>query len=390
MPNTGPVLQPLSGGRSRTPLARSLLSRTLLRGSSRPLLRMALGRWPTGAETDLFHRAVATKFVRMPALLRGLMLQPDMESLLPELLRMMWFIKNQGMTIDDLERTGPVPPIPDLLGNIFTAWTGPKLGFLHLEKCGGVAVVKWLTEQFHPDQIDPDPLRAAPPHNFYRAPPGIGRDITKYSLLWGHFGLPTLERIEPERFIFTMLRDPRARLISLYRYWRAVNPAMVDDIEHDPVVGSAHRNDLLGFLRDPEPLLRDYIDNFYVRRLTGRYVTGATTDPLIRSPVAALNQAVAALDRIGFVGITERMDESIHRLAALIGAKPPEGPVRGNIAAENHTDPSGWFRRTETVTITAEAEAEIERLTRLDRVVYETARARFDGATQPVSAVVAA
>jgi hypothetical protein len=361
--------------------------------TGRLILRLAIGRWPAPDETDLFQRAMLNRFIELPPLLRGLMVQPDMRELLPTALRTMWFAESQGMDIAALEQAagqGGLPPIPDLLGNIFTAWTGPKLAFLHLEKCGGVAVVKWLTEQFHPDQIDPDPLRAAPPHNFYRAPPGIGRDVVKYSLLWGHFGLPALERIDPERFIFTMLRDPRERLISLYRYWRAVNPAMIDDIEHDPVVGSAHRHDFLGFLRDPEPLLRDYIDNFYVRRLTGRYGTGAATDPLARAPVTALNQAVAALDRIGFVGITEQMDRSIHRLAALIGARPPSGTVRGNVAAENHTDPSGWFRRTESFIVTPEAEAEIERLTRLDRAVYETARARFDAASHPAKAVVAA
>lgn len=368
-------------GQSRTDLRRKLGADAFALTLGPLLIRLALGRRPTTAEIGLFRRGIRTRFVDMPDLFRGLMLLGDARHLMHRATHLAIHHQTERNVIDpfgDRAFPGGIPSVPDLAGNIATAWTGPKLAFMHLEKCGGIALIRWLSGQFHPAQIDPDEFRAAPAHNFYRAPPGLGRTCARYPLLWGHYGLPALERIDPTRFIFTILREPRARLVSLYNYWRAVNPAIIDDLEHDPIVGSAHRNDLLAFLRDPEPLLRDYLDNFYVRRLTGHHLTGATQNPLTETPAAALAEALAALDRLGFVGITERMDETAARLASLIGATPPASTLRANIAAENHADPSGKFRPAQTAGLTPEIDAELDRLTTLDRPLYAEALARFE------------
>lgn len=345
------------------------------------LLRLALWRVPSRAEVALFRQGVRTRYVALPPLFRGLMLLGEARETMYRATalavhRGAW--RAAGDPFAGQVTPGGVAPVPDLAGDLRVAWTGPALGFLHFEKCGGVALVRWLSGQFHPDQIDPDPWRAAPPNNFYRAPGGLGRECARYPLLWGHFGLDALRRIDPGRFVFTLLREPKARLVSLYHYWRAVNPAMIDDLAHDPIVGAAHRHDLLGFLRDPEPLLRDYLDNVYVRRLTGHYLTGAAHDPVAAAPAAALAAAEAALDGIGFVGITERLDASAARLAARIGAAVPAASVRGNVAAENHEDPSGWFRAIERSAITPEVDAALDALTVLDRALYARALARFD------------
>jgi hypothetical protein len=328
------------------------------------VLRLSLGRWPRPRELRAFRRGVADRSLHLPALVRGLSAVEDVSNLMGYAMR--------------AQRGVAVAALSPLQGDVLTAWTGPKLGFLHLEKCGGLAVMRWLAPQFHPDQIDPDPMRAVPPHHFYRAPSGLGREVARYPLLWGHFGLPALERIDPERFRFTFLREPRARLISMYHFWRSVRPEVIGDVANDPLMGAAHRHDLLGFLRDPEPSLRDYIDNFYTRRLTGSYVTGAVVDPLVINPARSLEAARAALGRLDFVGITEAMDVSVHRLAAMIGARPPDGAVRGNVTAENHVESRGVFREAERSVITPEIAAELDWLTRLDAVLYAEARARFE------------
>lgn len=331
--------------------------------TSAPLvLRLSLGRWPSDSERQAFRRGFTDRAARLPALVRALSSVGDVCNLMGYAMR--------------ARRGTALPPLSPLQGDILTVWTGPKLGFLHLEKCGGLAVMRWLAPQFHPEQIDPDPLRAVPPQNFYRAPAGIGREKARYALLWGHFDLPALERIDRDRFLFTFLRESRARLVSIYHFWRSVRPDVIGDVENDPLMGAAHRHDLLGFLRDPEPSLRDYLDNFYTRRLTGRYTTGATIDPLTTNPADSLAAAQNALARLDFVGITETMDGSVHQLARLIGARPPDRPVRGNITAENHIESVDVFRKAEQTPITPEIQAELDRLTTLDRTLYARTLAR--------------
>lgn len=360
------------------------------------LLRLALFRVPRGEEIALFRRGVRTRYVALPPLFRGLLLLGEGRETMRQATALAAYHgawRGAGDPFAARILPDGVAPVPDLAGDIRVAWTGPDLGFLHFEKCGGVGLVHWLSGRFHPDQIDPDPWRAAPPSNFYRAPNGLGRECARYPLLWGHFGLDALRRIDSAgdagRFVFTLLREPKARLVSLYQYWRSVNPEMIDDLAHDPIVGAAHRHDLLGFLRDPEPLLRDYLDNVYVRRLTGHYLTGAARDLLAEDPVGALAAAAAALDGLGFVGITECLDESAARLASRIGIAPPVASVRGNVAAENHEDPSGWFRRIGRMEITPEADAALDELTVLDRELYARARARFDAGACDAKQVVA-
>jgi len=90
-----------------------------------------------------------------------------------------------------------------------------------------------------------------------------------------------------------------------------------------------------------------------------------------------LAQAMAALDGLDFVGLTERMDESMAAFAAQLGIDPPAAAVRANVTAENHDDPSGWFRRVERPPLSPAAAAALERRTSLDAVIYEKVSASF-------------
>jgi hypothetical protein len=183
-----------------------------------------------------------------------------------------------------------------------------------------------------------------------------------------------LRHFDAGRRIFTVLREPRARLVSLYHYWRAVNPARIDpDISF--AVGLAHRLSLAEFLTHDEPFLTDLIDNMYVRRLTGLYATGAAADPLRADPAAALDQAVAALEGLFFVGIAEALDAAAISLADRLGIARPSRKLRANVTQDNHEDPTGWFRQAETPLLSDADEAALTRRTSLDSELY----ARFAG-----------
>jgi hypothetical protein len=330
------------------------------------LLRLGTGRWPDARQRAAFQHGFARDRLNMPPLLRGLLAVPTGHDLLRRAVAYDWH--------DRRNPRGQGRP-PDLVGNLYTAWTGPGLSFLHLEKCGGVAVMRYISSLFHPEQINPDNYRDLPPHLCYRTPEFLGLEPARYPLIWGHYDLPTLQRLAPRHLVFTLLREPQARLLSLYHFWRSVSPGWFDP-ELAFAAAAAHRLSLEDFLNCDDPLLLDVTDNLYVRRLTGLYATGARTDPLLADPQAALRTAMDNLQSLAFVGISERMNASLTALAARIGTAPPAQEVRANVTAENHTAPDGSFRAAERAEITQAAAAALQRRTALDAKLYARALER--------------
>jgi hypothetical protein len=88
---------------------------------------------------------------------------------------------------------------------------------------------------------------------------------------------------------------------------------------------------------------------------------------------------LAALDGLGFVGLTEAMDASLQALARRLGFTRPLVAQLVNVTDANAGASSATFRRVRREPITPEIRAELDRLTRLDRVLYERARARLEG-----------
>jgi hypothetical protein len=347
-------------------LVRQGARRFIGRAAAPLALRLALGEVAGSADRLQFAAAFAGRDVKIPALLRGLLGLAKGREMLHHVAAYVWHERRAAQTGAAFH--GPAAT----QGNIYTAWTGPALGFLHFEKCAGNALLAWLCGHFHPEQIAPAPYRDLPPHLFSR--PSSLVDRGRYPLIWGHYDLPGLRHFDAGRRIFTVLREPRARLVSLYHYWRAVNPARIDpDISF--AVGLAHRLSLAEFLTHDEPFLTDLIDNMYVRRLTGLYATGAAADPLRADPAAALDQAVAALEGLFFVGIAEALDAAAISLADRLGIARPSRKLRANVTQDNHEDPTGWFRQAETPLLSDADEAALTRRTSLDSELY----ARFAG-----------
>lgn len=345
--------------------------------ASVPLLRLALGRFPTRAERRAFADALASGDALLPPLLRGLAALPAGDELLAEALLM-------AMT-----RRGEIPPARDLgrfraprrphAGDVRKAWNGPPVAFLHFEKTAGVALASVLTGLFHPTQIDHDPHQDAPPQVLSAFAGTAGRRVGAKRLVWGHYDLPAIRRLGDGRRVVTVLREPRARILSLYHFWRAVEPELLSSGRVGLNVRAAHERDLLAFLRSEEPELRDHLDNCYVRRLTGLYVTGAAEDPLAAAPEAALEAARAALDSLAHVAVLERLDAGLPALGLAIGAPLPPTLPRRNVTA----GAARGFRAVARAPLSPAVDAELERLTRLDVVLYAEACRALDA--QPTS-----
>ena len=340
-------------------------------------LRLMLGRWPDPDELAAFCDGFDANAHGLPPLLRAAAYVPAARTLL-----------NRAMLLST-QRSGSSARLgaAQMMGDPMTLWRGPRVRFLHLEKTAGSSLVNALTAQFHPLQIDPDPDRNTPPHERQPFPEATARAQAAAALVWGHYDLPSLRRLDHQAgqagapcFTLCVFREPQQRILSLYYYWRA------NQEDQAPTVRCARENGLLAFLRTRDPLILNYIDNLYVRRLTGSYVA-RDGDRLAEQPEQALRDALAAVDSLDLVGLSDRLDETLSRLGARTGFVPPLHTPRVNVLARSEGNAFLPYRPTVREPVTAEIEAELDRLTRLDQLVYRHARQMFGpDHRQPASA----
>lgn len=327
-----------------------LLLRRLTPG--RLLYRVCLGHWPISGENQLFTIALADRSSPLPPIMRAMLRVPTGRVALGS--AMMTDMAMRGR----IAGAEPGRAFPAQCGNPFAFWDGPPISFLHLEKTAGVSMTILLTGLFYPEQIDRDPYRTLAPHT---SKPFAGRSLTKINrrgLVYGHYDLPALRQLTSDRVIVTLLRDPVRRLISLYYYWRNTDLSGLRDDASFAAVEMTHHCTLLEFLGSEALVVRNHIDNLYARRLTGFYGS-VHNDLLVDAPDRALSAALAGLNTIDFVGITEQMSESVEALGAYLGFAPPATiPWQNTTEVVQHEPltPAHWQHLT--------------RLTRFDAIIY--------------------
>jgi uncharacterized membrane protein YkvA (DUF1232 family) len=329
-----------------------------------PILRLATGAWPSPSDVGAFRHAFR-RFMPLPPLMRALATVPAGREQLTRAMLASWLLADEsyhGRLRDELGAAAP-------FGDRLRVWSGPPVTFLHFEKTAGMSMVASLAAQFHPLQIDADPRRAHPPHLFSALPPFLLPRVQRCMLVWGHYDLPAVRRLGAGRFTFTMLREPRARIRSLYRYWRGqVGLGLGWDGMNQPVL-AAQQSDFVSFLQNNDPMVVNYIDNFYVRRLTGQYVGADGVDPLAHDPAGSLQAAFDALRSFNFVGLTEDTDGSLAILAERLGFAAP---------AAKHVNVTVVKPGTAEITEnTPKVRILLVRLTSLDESLYAAAADRY-------------
>ncbi len=346
--------------RASSGVLREVAAAVVLGPFAGPLLRLSLGRWPTAAEKPtVFATAfAAAASTLVPALLRALLAVPAAREQL-------------------LTAPRSLPPRQPSAG-VRKVQPGRRgVAVVHIEKTAGTSLAHYLARAL-PGAPGADTILSMPAHLFT---PIFGVDAPP--VLRGHFDLPAVRRAGGDRFVLTLLRDPRRRVLSLYRYWRAIDPAMLPEWQDHAGVQAARKCLLLDFLRHPDPAVQDFISNVYVRRLTGLYHTGAARDPLEEDRPGAVAAAVAALIGLDFVGIAEDMPTSLNLLAAATGLPPPNKVPHLNVLARLQDDPASGFRRMPEEAMTLETHAALRKLTRLDEVRYRIARLRLEQQRAP-------
>jgi len=158
--------------------------------------------------------------------------------------------------------------------------------------------------------------------------PGEVRSMRNYRAVSGHFCLPTLLQVTEASSICTVLREPRARLLSVYMYWRIPNLFQAYEPYRVHLHAARSLNDVLS-----EPRLAEELDNAVCRRLLD-------DDPRLppkrfarQCDVASIAaDAIRRLETLGFVGVLESGESVWRGIGEVFGVtlRPAEANVTGD------------------------------------------------------------
>lgn len=238
------------------------------------------------------------------------------------------------------------------------------LFFLHIPKTAGTAVTDSLRAHFAAERIFPS----------YAEADLVGRDraalCRDYDFAHAHAGANVAFAVATH--VFTVLREPTARILSLYNYWRSVpldSATVFAGGLVDPAVTLAKELSFEAFVfSEHHRILNDLRDGQVYQIATSNTDQGraAARD---MSPDAVLELACANVARMGAIGVTEELPEFAARMERAYG-------IGIDIARRNVTRE----RYVELDALGAEARARIEALTELDRTLYDRVRSGRLGA----------
>ena len=175
-----------------------------------------------------------------------------------------------------------------------THMTPQRYVVMHIPKTAGTTLRKILVEAF-PGDVFPSTGSVSANNGEYPRFAELQNQrelVGRHQFVMGHYRLPQLLRLFPDRQIITILREPFARTVSVIgHYWR-----------------------VHGIL--PEAFLKDdrLISNQIVDQQT-RFLAGQPPDWTGEYSEDMVQQALHNLDRIKIVGIQERFPQFIARVA---------------------------------------------------------------------------
>ena len=247
-----------------------------------------------------------------------------------------------------------------------------KVVFLHIPKTAGTVVHEILAARFEKAEICPERFR------------GLGKysveELEKFRYFSGHFTMSQVDRIPGKKFVFTIVRNPVDRILSLYYFWRRHRDEFVRTHKlRGPRL--AKKLPLVDFLAVDQQTPRDAIDNEMARILAGAvwvgdgglYYEGAIDNRRLVSRFEVIRRAVNALTRIDYVASIDSLDDDLKAIFLKLGwgnysCRTPRINTRQDLT-EN-------LEQIDDQELGYETWVELNRLTELDQIVYTIGRLR--------------
>jgi hypothetical protein len=255
-----------------------------------------------------------------------------------------------------------------------------RLIFQHFPKTAGTTLHNCLVTLFDPSEVCPE--------RFGKFAFWPTKTLETYRFFSSHANTRQIQFIPGPVKVISFFRDPVERCISLYYFWRSVV--------------SAGSTDMLepAFARDLSP--RDFFARTQweqSRPVWNVYACGLAGDPLIspsgrpwRSETELLDNALARLEQLAFVGISEHMASSMDALS-----RQMDIPNFYSGHCHNVTDPAREELEAgfadQSVDVNDECIDYIMRANKLDKIIYDRALTMVAGLgerTKSISCLVGA
>lgn len=140
-----------------------------------------------------------------------------------------------------------------------------KIFFLHNPKAGGTSISCALKSCFKDDDIAPTFDNSPHWHQFFD---DQIHHLKNYPVFCGHYGFNAYKALSDGHALITNFREPSQRIASLYRYWKEIDACQAHE-DDARLVDLAKKLSFPDFIRNDNPDLRLYIDNFHFRQIMG-------------------------------------------------------------------------------------------------------------------------
>lgn len=246
-----------------------------------------------------------------------------------------------------------------------------KVVFLHLRKTGGASLSAMLKKHFRKERIFP----SIHPKAFEFV---LANDLKRYTYFWGHFDKSCVDSIPGHKKVISILRDPKSRIISLYRFWRSCSWRMVNR-SSIPAKSAAKVLSFKQFLKETSIDVPKYIDNNQVRTFLGPHQVIGENREFIYPKDEVVDRAKSYLDGLDAYAITEYFDQTVPKLFTVIGLSMPKKLLKINVTSSLYDTPNGDVREKQyhNITLDEEDEENLEKLTWADNLLYQYAKQKL-------------
>ncbi|HTV34655.1 MAG TPA: tetratricopeptide repeat protein [Methylocella sp.] len=252
----------------------------------------------------------------------------------------------------------------------YASWERETVVFIHLQKTAGKAFHALLEPHFASDRICP-----IPDNNLHLLSMA---ELGQFDFYSGHFDYFSTRFIPRHRIkTISLFRNPRARLISFYRFHRAHK--LCDEFACNMFVRLANEFTAEEFFEHPEVRNKPEAFNNYLLAFGLSFAYPGLGEPFGMNEIApeALERAKRQVLALDGIGITEHFDESAKLIFKQLNLPLPPYIKKIHVTDE-FAEFDARFSRAEPVSMTPRLASALEDLTVYDDEIYRVALNEFE------------